>query len=76
MEVREAYCCEDFDWGTCRQLATERIREGNVRLLRQHAASKFGAGLRDASLDGPGEAGGGKADGEAGGDSAGPPVGM
>lgn len=44
MEVREAYCTE-LDWEQLKTLTERGIREGNVALMRQHAARAFGGSL-------------------------------
>lgn len=45
LEVREAFCKHDFDWQLCQQLAAQQVRDGNLSLLRQHAARSFGGAL-------------------------------
>ena len=50
LEVRQAYCEEDFEWEICRQVAVKDMHEANVRLLRSRAEEAF---LR-SSTDTPG----------------------
>ncbi|CAL8467490.1 g7028 [Coccomyxa elongata] len=50
LEVRKAYCKEDFEWDICRQVAAKDMHEANVRLLRSRAEEAF---LR-SSTDTPG----------------------
>ncbi len=57
MEVREAYCSEDFEWEQCRRVATEGIKDSNVRLLRQYATERFSSGLGLQARPEGGEAG-------------------
>lgn len=38
LEARKAYC-EEFDYGMLRECVDEIIGEGNVRLMREHAAA-------------------------------------
>lgn len=45
LEVREAFCDEDFDWQLCQQLTAQQVRHANLALLRQHAARSFGGAL-------------------------------
>ncbi|PRW33033.1 hypothetical protein C2E21_8117 [Chlorella sorokiniana] len=45
LEVREAFCEEDFDWQLCRQLTAQQVKDANLALLRQHAARSFGSAL-------------------------------
>ena len=61
LEVRQAYCSEDFDWQQAQRLTGQAIQEANVRLLRRHAARAFGA-----SLSAGGGGGGGDGDGGSG----------
>ena len=42
MEVREAYCQEDFEWDECQRLAVMGVKDANVRLLREYATERFG----------------------------------
>lgn len=44
MEVREAYCAE-LNWAQLQELTAQGIRDGNVALMRQHAARAFGGSL-------------------------------
>lgn len=46
MEVRKAYCAEDFEWDMCRQVAAKDMHEANVGLLRSRAEEAF---LRSSS---------------------------
>jgi len=46
MEVRKAYCAEDFEWDVCRQVAAKDMHDANVRLLRSRAEEAF---LRSSS---------------------------
>lgn len=48
LEVREAFCEEDFDWQLCRQLTAQQVKDANLALLRQHAARSFGSALGTA----------------------------
>ncbi|BDA42871.1 Chaperonin-like RBCX protein 1, chloroplastic [Coccomyxa sp. Obi] len=41
LEVRKAYCEEDFEWDICRQVAAKDMHEANVRLLRSRAEEAF-----------------------------------
>lgn len=41
MEVRKAYCAEDFEWDICRKVAAKDMHEANVRLLRNKAEEAF-----------------------------------
>ena len=41
MEVRKAYCAEDFEWDICRAVAAKEMHEANVRLLRSRAEETF-----------------------------------
>ncbi|KAL4431281.1 hypothetical protein ABPG75_006537 [Micractinium tetrahymenae] len=60
MEVRQAYAREDFEWGNLKRLAIEGLEQQNTRLLREHAAQRFGTLLE--------QAGGGNSAGESGGE--------
>lgn len=62
LEVRHAFCTEEFDWGELRQLAEAGIQDANVRLLRRHAAKRFGGSL--AAADPPPHPEGGGSTGE------------
>lgn len=50
LEVRKAYCEEDFEWDICQQVAAKDMHEANVQLLRSRAEEAF---LR-SSTDTPG----------------------
>ncbi len=41
MEVRKAYCAENFEWDICRAVAAKEMHEANVRLLRSRAEESF-----------------------------------
>jgi hypothetical protein len=41
MEVRAAYCAEDFEWEICKELAVSGTRSGNVELQREYASVAF-----------------------------------
>lgn len=41
MEVRKAYCAEDFEWEICRAVAAKEMEAANVRLLRSRAEEAF-----------------------------------
>ena len=41
LEVRKAYCEEDFEWDMCRQVAARDMHEANVQLLRSRAEEAF-----------------------------------
>lgn len=45
MEVRAAYAELDFEWDHCKRLATEGVKEANVRLMREFAAERFASSL-------------------------------
>ncbi|GAB4822767.1 hypothetical protein N2152v2_009813 [Parachlorella kessleri] len=53
MEVREAYCQEDFEWDECHRLAVKGVKDANVRLMREYAAERFGKDLIPAQLNSP-----------------------
>ena len=42
LEARKAYC-EEFDYDMLRECVNEIVGEGNVRLMREHAAASAGA---------------------------------
>lgn len=52
LEVRQAYCSTQLDWQAVRQLTQRHVSESSVRLLRQHAADRFGPTLTAATEDG------------------------
>lgn len=41
MEVRDAYCIEDFEWDMCRKIARQDMKDANVNLMRQYADIAF-----------------------------------
>lgn len=41
MEVRDAYCIEDFEWEMCRKIARQDMKDANVNLMRQYADVSF-----------------------------------
>lgn len=41
MEVRSAYCAEDFEWDTLQRVATREMDDANQRLLQKHATESF-----------------------------------
>jgi hypothetical protein len=41
MEVRKAYCQEDFEWDICRRVSGRDVHEANVRLMRGRAEEAF-----------------------------------
>lgn len=41
MEVRDAYCNEEFEWDTLKRLAAKDTKEANLRLLRNFAAKSL-----------------------------------
>lgn len=41
LEVREAYAREDFEWDHLQRLSSKALKEGNVKLMRQHAEQAF-----------------------------------
>lgn len=47
MEVRAAYAGRDFEWENLARLAVDDLERGNVKIMRKHAQSKFGALLLD-----------------------------
>lgn len=48
MEVRKAYATDDFEWSNLKRLALEGLEQQNTRLLREHAAQRFGTLLNQA----------------------------
>ncbi len=42
MEVRKAYASDDFEWDNLKRLSLEALDADNTRLLREHAAERFG----------------------------------
>ena len=41
MDVRDAYCIEDFEWEMCRKIARQEMKNSNVNLMRQYANAAF-----------------------------------
>ena len=41
MDVRAAYCVEDFEWEMCRKIARQDMKDANVNLMRQYADIAF-----------------------------------
>lgn len=41
MDVRDAYCVEDFEWGMCQNIARQDMKNANVNLMRQYADIAF-----------------------------------
>lgn len=41
MEVRSAYCIEDFEWERCRNVTRQGMKDANVNLMRQYADIAF-----------------------------------
>ena len=41
MEVRAAYCKDDFEWHMMQSLANKDMSEANVKLLRSNAERSF-----------------------------------
>eukprot|EP00803_Ostreobium_quekettii_P002136 evm.model.scf_577EXC.10 EVM.evm.TU.scf_577EXC.10 scf_577EXC:70796-73927(-) len=41
MEVRSAYCAEDFEWNQCKKVADKDIKDANLRLLREHMVEVY-----------------------------------
>lgn len=41
MEVRAAYCKDDFEWHMLQSLANKDMSEANVKLLRSNAERSF-----------------------------------
>lgn len=41
MEVRRAYCIEDFEWERCRNITRQGMKDANVTLMRQYADIAF-----------------------------------
>lgn len=44
MEVRAAYCKEDFEWDTCREVALQEITSSNLSLMRESMDVSFTSG--------------------------------
>lgn len=53
MEVRAAYCAEDFEWPQLQRLAAEDVRAANVRLMRRYAESNFTRAMQQGGPDPP-----------------------
>jgi len=49
MEVRKAYAERDFEWDSCKRLATEGLEEANMGILKERLKSAYNAG--DSSTD-------------------------
>lgn len=41
MDVRDAYCVEDFEWGMCQNIARQDMKNANINLMRQYADIAF-----------------------------------
>ena len=54
MEVREAYCREDFEWDQLQRLAIKDTKEANVRLMRSSAVASLKATEAAAAAGGGG----------------------
>ena len=50
MEVRAAYCEDDFEWEMTRKMALQGLQEDNVSLLRKKAEEAFSQKSSDKSL--------------------------
>ena len=57
MEVRTAYCKEDFEWENTRRIALREIEKANKRLLQQHAETAFAQAFAQQSQQPDGDKG-------------------
>lgn len=51
MEVRKAYAERDFEWDSCKRLATEGLEEANLGILKERLKSAYAAGEASADED-------------------------
>lgn len=62
MEVRDAYCREDFEWDQLRKVALRDMKDANVKLMRKSAVASLKASetlsaeQRQAPAPDPGQA--------------------
>ena len=49
MEVRAAYCADDFEWGNVQRISVENIKAGNIKLMREQAESSFARKMQMSS---------------------------
>lgn len=43
MEVRAAYCEDDFEWDVCRGVASDEIKASNLHLMRESMDLSYSA---------------------------------
>lgn len=41
VEVRTAYCKEDFEWDSCKRIAAREMEKANKKMLQDHAEAAF-----------------------------------
>jgi hypothetical protein len=74
LEVRDAYCSENFEWDQLQRLAAKDTKNANLRLMRKAAAASLAAGVGGAGAGAGGEGGEGAGGGGGGGGGSGPAV--
>lgn len=57
MEVRKAYAERDFEWDSCKRLATEGLEEANLGILKERLKSAYEVSGEASNGDGGGEGG-------------------